>query len=82
MAIGSNKPGRDAVLAVTALTVLAGLFVPALASDRAGYPGVRRFHPTVTLTQCERGGGIVEARRPTSATCVGGLYNGDPVVGE
>jgi hypothetical protein len=75
--IGSKHPGRDAVLVITTLTVLAGLFLPAF-----GYPQVRRLHPTVTLTQCEHGGGIVEARQAKSTVCVGGLDDGDPVVGE
>jgi hypothetical protein len=80
MMSGRNSAAQAVVLACAAMTVAAGLALPATAS--AGYPQIRRFRPTITLQQCERGGGQVIAQSMTKTVCTGGTYNGDPVVGE
>ena len=76
MTAGSNS----AAGALAVIIAVAGLVLPSSLST--GYPQVRRFHPTVTLTQCERAGGVVQADRGASEICTGGIDDRDPVVGE
>lgn len=76
MTAGSHNSAR----ALAVLIAVAGLVLPSSLST--GYPQIRRFHPTVTLTQCQRAGGVVQATRGTSEVCTGGADDGDPVVGE
>jgi len=82
MMSGRNGAAQGMVLALAALTAAAGLTLPVSASAAADYPQIRRIRPTVTLQQCERGGGVVVAQSMTKTVCTGGTYNGDPVEGE
>jgi hypothetical protein len=69
---GTNSVAKGIVLAAAALVV--GFALPA-----ANAPDIRRFRPTVSVHQCERAGGWVEATRQGAAVCRGGLDDGDPV---
>ena len=82
MLTGTNTVARGTALAITTLGAVVGLALPASASPSGGYPQVHRFHPTVTLTECQRAGGIVEGARGGSEICTGGIDDRDPVVGE
>lgn len=77
----ANPIPGPALTAATLATII-GLAVPTFFSSLPGYHQLRRFHPTVTLTQCENAAGIVEARARGGAVCVGGIDDADPVVGE
>jgi hypothetical protein len=66
----------------TATLAALGFVLPAFVSSLPGEPQIRRVHPTVTLTECEDAGGVVEARARGGAVCVGGIDDADPVVGE
>jgi hypothetical protein len=82
MLTGTNTVVRGTALAITALGAVVGLALPASALPSDGYPQVHRFRPTITLTECQRAGGIVQAGKGASEVCTGGIDNGDPVVGE
>jgi hypothetical protein len=76
MMSGTNSVAKGIALAATALVV--GFALPAAGSP-TGVPDIRRFRPTVSVHQCERAGGWVEATRQGAAVCRGGLNDGDPV---
>jgi hypothetical protein len=71
---------RATLLGLMMLTATAGLGPLALASLPATYLQIPR--PPVTLRQCERGGGVVQAQSSAKLVCVGGLYNGSRVTSE
>ena len=74
---------RGTLCAATTNATVMGLILPVLVlSLLTGHLQIRRFHPTVTLTQCEDAGGVVEARARGGAVCIGGIDDADPVVGE
>ena len=82
---GRHSAAQATLLALAALTVVAGLALPASVSPSAAmsmsaeYPQVRRIRPTVTLQECERAGGVAEAMTMNRTICTGGADNGDPV---
>jgi hypothetical protein len=82
MTNGTKRAAQGALLAVTTLVALQGLALPASASTPVGYPQIRIPRPVVTLRECERAGGWVEAASRTKIVCTGGAYSGDPVGGE
>jgi hypothetical protein len=82
MMSGTRNVIRGTWLALASLGTVMGLALPAAAYSPAGHPELRRIRPTVTVQQCERAGGVVEARSGAKARCVGGIDDGDPVVGE
>jgi hypothetical protein len=75
---GTKSAAQGTILAAAALTAVAGLILPASVASPAGYLELRR--PSVTLQQCERAGGTVEARSGDKAICAGGIDNGAPVL--
>jgi len=79
MMSGRHSAAQATLLALAALTAVAGLALPASVSASADYPQVRRIRPTVTLQECERAGGVAEAMTMTRTVCTGGADNGDPV---
>ena len=81
MMSGRHSAAQATLLALAALTAVAGLALPASVSVSASadYPQVRRIRPTVTLQECERAGGVAEAMTMTRTVCTGGADNGDPV---
>jgi hypothetical protein len=79
MMSGRQSSAQATVLALAALTAVAGLALPASTSAPGEYPRIHRIRPTVSLQQCERAGGQAQALAPTRTVCVGGIDNGDPV---
>lgn len=82
MRSGTQSAVLAAAPVLAAVTAVFGILLPASAAVPAGYPQIHRIRPVITLQQCERAGGVVEAMSNTKAVCIGGLDNGDPVVGE
>jgi hypothetical protein len=76
---GMNSVARGVVLTVTTLTAVVGLVLPAHATSTTDFPGIHRIRPVVSMRQCQQAGGWVEATRQGSATCRGGIDDGDPV---
>jgi hypothetical protein len=71
---GMNSVSTGLALAATALVAVVGIGLPS-----AGVPDIHRIRPVVSMRQCENSGGWVEATRQSTATCRGGLEDGDPV---
>jgi hypothetical protein len=74
----ASRRAKGIALGATALVAAVGFVLPAAGSP-TGFPDIRRYRPTVSVHQCERAGGWVEATRQGAAVCRGGLDDGDPV---
>jgi hypothetical protein len=79
---GTKRATLGVILAVSTLAALQGLALPASPSSLVGYPQIRIPRPIVTLRQCQRAAGCVEAQTRLKAVCTGGIYSGAPVGGE
>jgi hypothetical protein len=68
--------GRGVIVAAMTVATVMGITLPAYAAVSGGQAPAAH-HPS--RTECEKGGGTVQALPPLAAFCVGGKHNGERI---